>query len=484
MITAKAAAIELTPEEARVAIVKTGTAKATILELKAYPIDAPEAEDYPQAAANAITSILGELKHQPASWTLCLNADQAIIRPITIPFKGKRRVSQAVQFELEPYLAFPIEELLVDHHITAEVDGETDVLALGIRRTIAEEQSAILEEAGITPDAVTLDAVSLAGLWTTTQKTKKEIHAQLFIRQNTTCLTITQGKNLLYVRHLAWPPEHLQDAPQQALRDLQHTFRAFTTTWRAPGEIEQFHILGTTLDPETKMLLTENLPFTIEDHLLINDLRGGGLAPAARPGSDQLNTWEAAIGAAFAAGGSGTSIDFSRNERSPRAAINRTITHLLFSTCLAILLLIGWALYYHFNTSKYDLAAQQLQSRIDTLTQEVDTLSTQVHNLDTAIFNDPTLLDVLKDIATAMPENRVNITEIKLEPKRARGRQGSWISIKGTTSSSAQFQAVFNNLKKSTLLIPDDPPSVRVTGSVTNFTIEAQRYEAPEAVEE
>ena len=153
-LKAKIAAIEFVGDEVRVAVVKTGGARPVVLELASSRAEYSEAEEYSEAMVNAVDDALNQLSVRPAAYVLCANSMYSVVRVLTIPFKGRRRVMSAAPFELEPYLAFPIEDLLLDYDIVTEIDGETDVLTLGMRREHLESYLAILAEAGVEVEAV------------------------------------------------------------------------------------------------------------------------------------------------------------------------------------------------------------------------------------------------------------------------------------------------------------------------------------------
>jgi hypothetical protein len=120
-----------------------------------------------RSAARARRCARHASRSRPQAYVLSANALYTVVRTLAIPFRGARRVAAAVPFELEPYLAFPLEDLAVDFTTVGEFDGETEVLAMGMRRQQLDEQLDILREAGIDTDAVTLDALALTGLWIT-----------------------------------------------------------------------------------------------------------------------------------------------------------------------------------------------------------------------------------------------------------------------------------------------------------------------------
>lgn len=477
MLGAKIAAIEFVGDEVRVAMVQTGGRAPSVLALHSSSAiyEAPEARV--SAMAAALDRALEQLEHPPAAYVLCLGSENAIVRAITIPFKGRRRVAAAVPFELEPYLAFPIEELLVDFNIVAEIDGETEVLAMGLRRSYLEEQTAILATAGIEAEAVTLDGVAMTGLWQSTARPSKGLEAVLHVRQGSACLAMVYNRNLAWFRHITCTADAFTENPAAVARDIQNTLRAFLAKWRGEGEIDTLHITGLELSPDERATLGEALRLKVEDGLVGTALKGGGLVQASGGTAGRYNYWEASLGAALAASGGGYSLDFQRQERGWETALRGAVTHLLFSSCLALLGLLGWAFYYYQGTAANNEAIAVVQDELTNIFDEIDTLESQMISADLNIdvFADPTVLDLLLELGAALPESQVRLDEIRMARP---GSRSGWIQIQGSANNAAEVNAAIGKLRDSELFIVNDNNDIRTEGSRTLFRIGAKRRTA------
>ena len=154
IVTAKIGGIEFVGDEVRVAVVKTGRKLPQVLDLQVRKAEYETPADRFEALVRALNDVLDTLRAQPTTYVLCVPGTLTIVRALTVPFKGTARVSKAVPFELEPHLAFPLEELLLDFNVIREAEGATEVLAVGTRRGNLEEQLAILQAAGIEAEMV------------------------------------------------------------------------------------------------------------------------------------------------------------------------------------------------------------------------------------------------------------------------------------------------------------------------------------------
>lgn len=509
IFSVKVAGIEIAGDEVRVAVLKTGGHIPAVLELTACRAvyDAPG--DRFQAMVNAVDTALSRLKTTPAVYVLCSSARYAVVRTIAIPFRGRRRVAAAVPFELEPYLAFPIEDLLVDFKIVGEFDNETEVLAVGVRRNRIEEELAILEAAGVEVEAVNLEAVGLTGLWHSLQKKAKGLRAVLHVREDSSCLAITHNNGLAYLRFLPCTEADLCSQPELVARETQNTLRAFMAKWRGGGEISELHLTGMELDQHTRDLFSAALRMPVNDSLIISRLKGGTKAlartqvftvnmprmpedaenaenalPAPEPevlpceeSSEVLlsaNRWEAAMGAAHGASGGAFAVDFIRSVREWRGAAKPVVAHLMFSSCLALLVLVGWAFYYHQGTVRNRAEAARIEAAASELGAEIDALKQEGLGgaLNTTVFNDPTLLDILEEIGTRMPDGKATITEIRMSPPEA---QSWWIRLQGNVQDATVFNSVFEELKKSPLFRVDPEADLSLQGEQTTFAIKIFR---------
>lgn len=472
----KVAALEFAGDEVRLAVVKTGGKLPTVLELHAAQAVYETPEGRFDAMVGAVDEVLGRLQSRPAICVLCMSSAFAIVRGLTIPFRGARRVASAVRFELEPYLAFPIEELLVDFITTQEVSGETDVLAVGVRRMHLDEQLDILDAAGVEAASVSLDALGLTGLWQAHARGMKGLNAVLHVRAGSASLAVTMNKTLAYFRHLSLTPQQLDEQPAAAAREVQNTLRAFLSKWRGEAEIASLHVTGYQFGAAARAMFTEALRLPVDEEVLIEKLPGGAAAVAQEGSESLFNRWEGLVGAAAAAAGKGYALDFQKERRDWSGAARGVVPHLMFSCCLALIVLVGAAFYFHYGAVRNQDLAAQYQAEIDSLYEDIQALSEQGigEDITLELFQEPPLLDVLAEIGAKMPDGKVTITDLKMAPIGARG---GWISIAGTADNAAVFNEVFNELKNSTLFAVAEDPDIRLEGDVTEFRVKAYRPE-------
>lgn len=471
----RVAAVEFDSDTVRVVVVKISGSTPQITESHEITATYDQPEGRFEALVTAVDEAVGKLRSRPAAFVLCVPTGYSVVRILRIPLRGRRKVATAVPFELEPYLAFPIEELLVDFTITSEKAGETQVLAVGSRREPLDEQTAVLDAAGLEVEAVGLDAAGLTALWQAGRKGLKGLNAILHVRHHSAILAITHNKTLVYFRHIARSEEEIRENPACIARDVQNTLRGFMADWRDSAEIEVLHITGLALDDEVREQLSNELRLTVIDEILLERCKGSGGLPGAEDGPPAGNLWEAAIGVAVGATGGKSAFDFKRFERDWSGSIRGVVTHVMFSACLALIALVGWGYWCYMGAARNDAWVLELEKQKESVSQDIAGIQAQgltnVSETTMQLLRDPTLLDILGVASGDMPGNEVLITEIKIN---APGTTKTWITVKGETADVATFNKALDNLRKRTYFDIVQEPGVRMEDK-TYFEINIQR---------
>lgn len=398
-LSAKVGAIEFVGDEVRVAVVKTGGRLPKVLALgRARAVYAEDGER-PEALAAAVRQALGQVSPRPAVYVLSVSSAWSVVRMLTIPFRGRRQVAAAVQFELEPYLAFPIEELVVDFIPVREVDKQTEVLVVGVRREVIEGQIAILGEAGVTVEGVGLDAVGLTHLWHGAQGGAPGVQAVVHIREEGAAVAMVRGKKLVSIRHLAIPSAQFHENPSGAARDVFNILRAFSAGRGEYEEVTSLSVTGAHFFHDEQSLFENEINVPIQFQGLMANLKGVAAAipgsddlhePSAVPvedgsagrvdaheatlGSDELyepfgvpvedgsagrvgaqngedegEEWAACVGVAAAAASGSFSLDFCKDGVNPAQSWRRLVGHGVFTSILALLVLAGYVGYCYVD---------------------------------------------------------------------------------------------------------------------------------------
>ncbi len=472
-VSARIGAIEIAGDEIRVAIVKTGRRLPRVVELRrARAIYASE-EDRRAATVAALKDALAQVKSQPALYVLCVSGAWSIARQLTIPFKGARRVAAAVQFELEPYLAFPVEELLIDHLVVREVEGETHTLIVGLRRDIVEERLGLLDEAGISVEGIGVDSVGAAALWAMRQGNVHGCHAHLHVLPGSSSISIVNDRRLALIRHLSSGAERVLEHPAAAAREVRNILRAFAANWQGGIEIASLTVSGISMFDDDRALFEAELGIPVQFADIVSGLPGVQVDDLP-PGEIDAH-WGGSVGVASAMGGGVFRLDFQRDGLPGAGNQRGMMGHALFTLVLVLIALGGYTglrfVEHRDNLAKVERIgeqvwsvfketypeAEQAQARpvadiggfkslaaIEDAVEEESRMS-QSYSIDT--FSKPSMLDILAELAKNLPSEKASIKSLKIQ-----GVGGYEVTISGEIVDGAAFSEAYENLKQSTII--------------------------------
>ncbi|MDX9972644.1 MAG: pilus assembly protein PilM [FCB group bacterium] len=495
MLSARIAAVEFDDQEVRLAVVKTGGSVPTLLECHSEPLASAEPSEREEACVAALQSLLERVKQKPSACVLVAGASDAIVRAITVPFKGNRRVSAAVRFELEPYLAFPIDDLAVDHSPIREIDGSTQVLAVGLRRAILENELACLNAAGLDAEGIGVDAVGLTALWQARRRATQGLHAVLHVRDQGSILVVLWNKSLAYMRHLPVNVAQMHENPVAAARDAQNSLRSFQTSWEGADELDGLTVTGVNFFDEERQLFEEafRVPVTYDDLAL--KVKGN------KAESSEGNRWETLAGAAYvAAGNCPYGYNFRQGELAPPHALSGMLRHAAFSMVIGAIALLGYGAYMYLNyqeneavveaagTEIWDIlrdtfpeseAANAGRSGTDVggelafgaLQSEMENAGLGGRGLSLELFKQPTPLDILTEVARVMPGDQVTLTLVQMQPQQT--ARVPRVTIDGVADNPEVFNKFFQALSQSKILKVEPNPTSESQGSKLEFTINA-----------
>ncbi len=91
----------------------------------------------------------------------------AVFKELKLPFISRDKISMVIGFEIEPLLPFPLRDAIIDFIITREIPEEksSEVLVTAVQKQHIIQHLTLFEAAGIRVDSVTVDMISLYGLY-------------------------------------------------------------------------------------------------------------------------------------------------------------------------------------------------------------------------------------------------------------------------------------------------------------------------------
>ena len=522
-LSARIGAVEIEEDEIRLAVVHTGGRKTSITEAFACRAAYESASERFEALVAAVQYARAQIKAKPAAWVLCAKSDNAIARKLTLPFKGKSKVAAAVAFELEPYLAFPIDELAVDYNVIREANGNTEVLAVGVRRTLLEEQLDVLSAGGIEIEGIGLDAMGLTSLLRASQG-GSGLTAALHVRDSGSSLVVTQGATLVFLRHLPLTANQFRDEPGAAAREVQNTLRAFQASWpEEDAALPELIVTGRVMPEALRLDFEQELAVSIRYVDLLDGVKFAGrsdlegppvaVAPSGpvtvsgyEPGpetsnGERTNAWAALAGVSLTAAGGAYGLDFRTGPLAASTAWSGLTRHMVFSAALALLLLMGYGVYMYVNYQRNRDEIERIgnviwqyyaeafpdapdvqggrpradaggSTTIELMMRDSAAAEQNTDLSDVEVFQRPPLPEILKEISMRMPDSKVRVTSIRIMSTVRRGDLQN-ITIEGEVVDPGAFDEVMAGLKESTLFKQVENPQRRDESGKATFSVRA-----------
>ena len=472
-VSARIGAIEIAGDEVRIAIVKTGGRLPKVIELRRARAIYADEGDRREALVAATKDALSQVKSQPALFVLCVSGAWTIARQLTIPFKGARRVAAAVQFELEPYLAFPVEELLIDHLVVREIDGETHTLVVGLRREVVEDQLGLLAAAGLSVEGIGIDSIGAAALWSMRQGNAQGCHAHLHVRPESASIAIVNDRCLALTRHLSTGAARVLEHPAATAREVRNILRAFCAGWKGGIEVASLTVSGVAMFDDDRRLFETELGTPLRFGDMVSGLPGV-VADESPPGEIDAQ-WGGSVGVAAAMAGGPFKLEFQQDGLAGAGAKRGMLGHVVFSCVLVLIALAGYTgleyVGHRDNLAQVERLGEQVWTvlgetypaaeaakarpagdiggfkslkALEDAVEEESRMS-QSYSVDT--FRKPSMLDVLAELAKHLPSEKASIKNLKIQ-----GVGGFEIRVSGEIVDGAAFSEAYENLKQSAVI--------------------------------
>lgn len=505
-MAARVGVVQIEGGRVRVAVVKTGGKRPSIAERTVRDAPNQQGEEAQVFLARTLREAVEDLSSRPQVFVLCADGRRGVVRPLTIPFRGAGKVSAAVQFELEPYLAFPIEDLVVDHLTVRERPGETDVLVAGMRHDTLAQSMALFEEAGVPVEGIGVDAAGLTAVWLAAHPRNTALRAVVHFREDDAVLTVVDAKTLLFFRYLPISPDTLAGDPKRAAREIANSLRAFLGTWEAGKPLSALHTTGGALGPGLRDALEEAVGIPVEEEDSPDAVRTGKVKPRKRPRGDAVsapveqddapNIWEAMAGVAAGAAGAQPAFNFLKGELTPAHAWRPILAHAVFSLILVALLSLGGIGYMYMNYRSNVAQRERMESRILELYQEAfpegpgvppvdlngeialanmrqayEDMAAGESRFDTSLLARPSLLDLLVDVSRRLDPEKVELTDLEVRSSVDFTQQ---VIVEGELKDPLSGRQELEKLRGSHVLTLRDEPHITTNqDNKTTFRIDA-----------
>ncbi|NLI29830.1 MAG: type IV pilus assembly protein PilM [Nitrospiraceae bacterium] len=121
------------------------------------------------ALVGAIKELLAKTKVGGGDVAIGLSGHSSVIvKRITLPQMSAQDLSLSIKFEAEQYIPFDISDVNIDFQIlgpSAHESGQMDVVLVAVKKSLINDYTTVLEEAGLAPAVVDVDAFAIGNVF-------------------------------------------------------------------------------------------------------------------------------------------------------------------------------------------------------------------------------------------------------------------------------------------------------------------------------
>jgi type IV pilus assembly protein PilM len=96
---------------------------------------------------------------------LALPSNSVIVRRMELPAMPEDRLPQVIRYEAESHIPFPLDQVVIDHHIIDRTEEGTELILSAIKKDKLSEFLEVIYTAGLNPEIIDIAAFSLFNLY-------------------------------------------------------------------------------------------------------------------------------------------------------------------------------------------------------------------------------------------------------------------------------------------------------------------------------
>jgi type IV pilus assembly protein PilM len=173
----------------------------------------------PDKVTEVLKILLGNLRPKVKYAATSIAGYSVIVKKIIVPYQDEGEIERNLIFEAEKYVPFEIEEVYVDFHVLdrkRKKSSGTEIFLVAAKREIVDEYAVLIQEVGLFPAVVDVDAFALGNALEGAFGLLTEPIVLVDIgAQKTNINIILQGASL-FARDMAFGGAQLTEAIQEA----------------------------------------------------------------------------------------------------------------------------------------------------------------------------------------------------------------------------------------------------------------------------
>ncbi len=455
-------------EDSISAVQITGSLKGYVMTACAH---VPVAEN--ESPEVAVETLLSQMEFKSDLYHSALPSEKVSYRNLSLPFRDARKIRQALPFEIETMVPFPIDELAVDFDTVSRSEN-SDILAALVKKTTLSEHLELLRPYGVDPDIV-----DVRGIPTVLRLLKLEdtpdngIYLHMDGKHDTFILFLERRIALVRAFPRVFdsdtqrvPPEppypHSIEWLKSLCRNIHNTIHSFGVQNHIEISAQKVFFTATqTLPSETAEFLkgyfgipAEAFDISRGEKIQMDDRVAGTWNPALMGHALALALRDSRNGHGF---------NFRKNEFEKKKQYFGSRKEIRRAGIFALVLLCVWAanlgVDYYFLKQRNDALDQKIEEvfratfpDIQRIVDPANQMAAEMNKIkDSAVANaainmNESILDILKEISQRVPQSLdVHINRMVADPDSVRisGRTDSFNTvdrIKSDLEASVRFR--------------------------------------------
>jgi len=454
---------------------------------------------------DAMKSLLDRIGHDNDICITAIPGEHASYRNLQMPFRDTKKIRRTLPFEIEPMVPFPVEDMVIDFTINNR-SGQSDILAVSVKKAFISKYLTRLYSHGIDPDVLDIRGVPIVS-WLIRQEGTPEDGIFIEIDEKRASMALYLKKRVVLIRTFALNGIYLppsipptgNDKSADTLTSVQaksrllslctmveNTIHAFGSQKNEAIRPERIFYTGAgALNPETESLLSRFFDIPAE-HINLNRDKG------VHTDENISKNWNpalmnGALALALRDSKHGQGFNFRKDEfeiKKQYSGLKREIRRavLLFLIILSFVAVDLGVNYYflekrnrmldHKITEVFKQTFPEVKRIVDPLQQ----LKGKLNEAKKSAVSHPGMrgagkvLDILRDISERIPGSlNVHITRMVIDPDTVR--------ISGNTDTFNTVDNIKNRLESSAFFIAATISSANLdrTGKRVKFEIKLQR---------
>jgi type IV pilus assembly protein PilM len=197
------AAIDIGTSSIKAVLVRTGFKD---FQVKSFAFEniSQDIENKGDAIKEALKRFIDESDIKDCLILTNIPMEKVLIRDITFPFSDIKKIEEAIKFEAEENIPFPIDEVIIDFKpVQSTETGERKVLLAAAQKDTIRDFIGFFGEYGLKPAMMGLESQALFECYKYFNKIENETVIQLHIGNYKTIVNIIQNNNLLFTRSIS-----------------------------------------------------------------------------------------------------------------------------------------------------------------------------------------------------------------------------------------------------------------------------------------